>query len=282
MPLKWVFIIPVGALVILLIVAAQRPDGRFHLWVLDVGQGNAVMLRTPRGHTAVIDGGPEATPLNEGIGRHMPFWQSHLDLIVLTRPKAENVTGLVDLLKRRTVSQVVQTQFELTTSVQGAWREAVGQLAASLHYAQRGDKITFDGEPDVALYVLYPPDVEESKDAPIVIKVEYDSIRILLAESMEKEDEARLLGMAEEGELTSDVIVVPDHGSDTALSPRLLEAVAPRVAIISVGAGNRSEDPSPEVLARLKGAGVSVYRTDLDGTVEVIVDDGQLWVGSGR
>jgi competence protein ComEC len=300
---KWVFIIPVAGLVVLLVAWGQRPDGRLHLWVLDVGQGNAVMLRTPQGHTAVIDGGPGGIALNDGVGRHMPFWQSDVDMVVLTAPKAENVMGLVDLLGRRGVSQVVEAggrgsgvgdqgsgigdqegadQLGGDTGVLGAWREAVGQSGAKVHYARRGDVIRFDGEPGVALQLVYPPGEEGFGDAPIVIRVEYEGVSVLLAGSMEKEDEGRLIGIADEGELGSDVLVVPDHGSDTALSQGLLGAVGPKVAVISVGEGNRGGDPSPEVLARLKVAGVRVYRTDVDGTVEVIVGDGELWVGSGR
>ena len=290
---KWVFIIPVAGLVVLLVAWGQRPDGRLHLWVLDVGQGNAVMLRTPQGHTAVIDGGPGGMALNEGVGRRLPFWQNDVDMVVLTAPKAENVAGLVDLLSRRGVSQVVEVgdrgsgvgdqegggQLGGDSGVLGAWREAVGQSGAAVHYARRGDVIRFDGEPEVELRVLYPLGEE---DAPMVVKVEYDGVSVLLAGSMEKEDEGRLIGVADEGELGSDVLVVPDHGSDTALSQGLLRAVGPKVAVISVGEGNRGGDPSPEVLARLEGAGVRVYRTDVDGTVEVIVGDGELWVGSGR
>lgn len=118
------------------------------------------------------------------------------------------------------------------------------------------------------------------------MRVEYDGISVLLAESMAKEDETRLLGMVKEGELTGDVLVVPDHGSDTALSARLLETVEPEVAVISVGAGNRGGDPSPQLLQRLLQrllqADAKVYRTDLDGTVEVTVYNGQLWVGSRK
>ncbi|MGA7733209.1 MAG: hypothetical protein WCD37_18265, partial [Chloroflexia bacterium] len=268
---KWVFIIPVAGLVVLLVAWGQRPDGRLHLWVLDVGQGNAVMLRTPQGHTAVIDGGPGGPSLNEGIGRRMPFWQNDVDMVALTAPKAENVMGLVDLLGRRGVSQVVEARGrgagvgdqggEISeTNVVGAWREAVGQSGAAVHYARRGDVIRFDGEPEVELRVLYPLGEE---DAPMVVKVEYDGVSVLLAGSMEKEDEGRLIGVADEGELGSDVLVVPDHGSDTALSQGLLRAVGPKVAVISVGEGNRGGDPSPEVLARLEGAGVRVYRTDV-------------------
>ena len=93
-------IVPFIGTIMLLAVWAQKPDGRLRVWVLDVGQGNAVLVRTPQGHTAVIDSGLEATALNEGIGRNVPFWQNDVDLVVVTSPEAENITGLVDLMAR--------------------------------------------------------------------------------------------------------------------------------------------------------------------------------------
>src|ERR1044072_7846753 len=78
----WSLLLPVTLAVLLVVIAQQRPDGRLHVWVLDVGQGDAIFVRTPAGHTALIDGGPEATPLLNGIGEHMPFWRHDIDLVV--------------------------------------------------------------------------------------------------------------------------------------------------------------------------------------------------------
>lgn len=280
--LKWAILIPIIGMVVLLVAWSQKPDGKLHVWVLDVGQGNALFVRTPGGHTAVIDGGPEATPLNEGIGRRIPFWQNDLDLVLLTSPKAENMMGLVDLLGRRKVKQLVQPDFSITTNVQGAWREAVGQEQAQVHQAKRGDVLRFADEPKIALQVLFPPDEGALADAPIVVKLVYEDTSILMAQSLEKPDELRLLSVVEDGELASDVLIVPDHANGESVSPRLLEAVRPGVAVISVGADNRSGDPSPEVLQRLLASGAKVYRTDTDGTVEIIVANGQLWVAKEK
>lgn len=282
---RWIIAVPVAGLLLLVAVLSRWPDGRLHLWVLDVGQGNALLLRSPSGHTAVIDGGPEATPLLEGIGRRLPFWQSRLDLVALTSPGADNVAGLVELLRRQGAAQVVQPRFDPSTGVQGAWRGAVGQAGAPLYHPVRGEVITLDGEPDVSLRVVYPPAEEppSPEAAPIVMKVEYRGVSVLLAQSLEPADETRLLSMVEAGELESDVLLVPDHGNDTALKAELLAAVAPSVAIISVGAGNSGDDPSPATLERLAAAGVAVYRTDTQGTVEIIVDaEGRLWIASER
>src|SRR5207244_13210032 len=70
---------------------AQRPDGRLHLYVLDVGQGDALLLTTPGGHTILVDGGPDPARISGQLGRHLPFWQHTLDLIVLTHPHEDHL-----------------------------------------------------------------------------------------------------------------------------------------------------------------------------------------------
>ncbi|MEO5953551.1 MAG: hypothetical protein ABIQ44_13885, partial [Chloroflexia bacterium] len=172
--MKAMIIVPILGTIMLLVVWAQKPDGRLRVWVLDVGQGNAVLVRTPQGHTAVIDGGLEATALNEGIGRNVPFWQNDVDLVVVTSPKAENITGLVGMMGRRTVKEVVQTDLEVATSVQGAWREVVAQARTQVHFARRGDVIRFEGEPEVVLRVLYPTGENGAEDGPVAMRIEYD------------------------------------------------------------------------------------------------------------
>src|SRR5207253_1521729 len=118
------------------------------------------------------------------------------------------MAGLVDLLGRRKVAVIAHSPFTATTSLKGAWDEAVRQSEAQVEIPRRGDVITFDGEPEVALRVLFPPDGAGGKDAPIVLKVEYEGIGILLASSMSQQDETFLLSVADDGELTSDVLKV--------------------------------------------------------------------------
>ncbi len=89
----WSVLVPVIAAIAIVLVASQRTDGRLHLWVFDVGEGDAILLLTPHGHSVLIDGGPGATPLAEAVGKHLPFWQRYVDIAVLTAPKAGEPDG---------------------------------------------------------------------------------------------------------------------------------------------------------------------------------------------
>ncbi|HEY0071435.1 MAG TPA: hypothetical protein VGE04_15835 [Chloroflexia bacterium] len=274
----WGLVVPALALVMLLVIVGQQPDGRLHLWVLDVGQGEAILLRTPQGHTALVDGGPGATPLLNGIGSHLPFWQHNLDLVVLTRPVQDRLVGLVDLVGRYDVGQVVQTEYTATGGVQAQWLRQLSSSHVPVHYATRGERITFEGEPDVALEVLSPGG---ARDGPVVLRLTYAAHGILIGGDARDKDETEMVSYKGEG-LGSQVLVVGHFGAHDATTPRFLAAVRPKVAIISAGAGNRFNYPSPETLEALRAAGALIYRTDLNGTVEIIADKERLWVKAER
>lgn len=270
--------VPAFALVMLLVIVGQQPDGRLHLWVLDVGQGEAILLRTPRGHTAVVDGGPGATPLLNAIGRRMPFWQHNIDLVVLTNPVQDRLMGLVDLLGRYDVGQVVQTEYTATGGVQAQWLRLLDAGGVPVHHVARGEVLTFAGEPEVTLEVLGPG---EGDDSPMSLRLTYGPHSLLISGDARAEAEAQMVSYKGDA-LRSQVLVVGHFGSKDVASPPFLAAVRPTAAIISAGAGNRFGYPSPETLDALNAAGALVYRTDLNGTVEVIADPQQMWVRTER
>lgn len=285
----WSLLLPPAAILLLLLVASQRPDGRLHLWVLDVGQGDAILLRTPRGNTALIDGGPGATPLLNGVGKELPFWQRNLNLVVLTHPHDDHLTGLVDLLGRYRVDEVIQTAFTPTTRTQEEWLRTLKDRAVAVHYARSGEEIGFQGEPDLSLRVLSPatPDAAAElkggglNNTSIVMKLSYGSENILLEGDAQVEAEGEMV-RRETSELPAQVLKVGHHGSSTSSSAPFLSQVQPQVAIISVGAGNSYGHPTSQTLQALQKAGAKVLRTDLNGAIEIIADKSRMWVRSER
>lgn len=285
----WTLLIPALALAAIILLAGQVSDGRLHLWVFDVGQGDAIMLRTPAGHTALIDGGPGATPLLNGVGSRLPFWQHDLNLLVLTHPHQDHMTGLAELAARYRVEQVVQTVFTPTSSIQTEWLNELKSLNMPVKHLVRGESLGFTGEPDISLRVLSPktPNVRqegENRDvnnASIVLKMTYGKHSVLLEGDAQVEAE-RDIALAIPDELKSDVLKVAHHGSNTASSPEFLNLVQPKVAIISAGQGNRFGHPSPGTIENLNAMGARIYRTDQDGTIEIIADKENLWVRSDR
>ncbi len=289
----WSLALPVIALLIALLVVAGQPDGRLHMWVLDVGQGDAILLRTPQGHTALVDGGPGATSLLNGLGAHLPLWQHSLDMVVLTHPHQDHMMGLPELLDRYGVAEVVQTEFSPTVGIQAEWAYTLKSKSITVHYARRGERISFDGEPDLWLDVLSPitPSAAQERhtraqgddvnNTSVVLQLHYGAHSIMLEGDAQAEAEAQMVRY-EGADLRSTVLKVGHHGSATSSSASFLATTGPKVAIISVGADNKFGHPASQTLNALQQTGALIYRTDQNGTVEVVANKSRIWVRSER
>lgn len=258
---------------------AAQPDGRLHVAFLDVGQGDAIFITTPRGRQVLIDGGPEPALLLRQLGRHMPFWDHWLDLVIVTSPRADHLTGLIPLPQRHEIGAVLDNGTNAPGQLGAAWAEALqsGQVAHVLH-ARAGMRIQL--EPDIALDVLHPGPLpsDDADDKAIVLRLTWGNASFLFTSDITAATERVLLTSGTS--LLSTVLHVPHHGSASSTSPAFLAAVNPQFALISVGAGNRFGQPAPEVLSRL--AGRRIFRTDEHGTVELITDGQTMWVRTDR
>jgi competence protein ComEC len=145
-----------------------------------------------------------------------------------------------------------------------------------------GDSLVVDG---VRLHVLAPDSawmvgLKDPNAGSVVVRVEYGTVRMLLMGDAEKGEEERLVE-AYGTELRADVLKVGHHGSNTSSTESFLALVRPRVALISVGAGNMYGHPSASVLRALTGAGATVMRTDLEGSIVCRTDGRVLEVEEG-
>jgi competence protein ComEC len=249
---------------------AQMPDGRLHVWFLDVGQGDAVFIQTPDGRQILIDGGPSPSALASELGAVMPFWDRSLDLVILTHPDSDHAAGLIPLFDRLAVDAALDAL--APGDPQGAaWRNATAnvsrQSVARGAQAQTG-RLTLNVLSPAAI----PGNAETGNDDSLVLRLEYGATSLLLTGDAEAEAEREML--ASGLPLRSDALKVGHHGSNASTSPEFLAAVQPRLAVISVGADNRFGHPAPDLLARL--AGVEILRTDAHGRIELI-SDGRSW-----
>jgi competence protein ComEC len=263
--------------------AALAPSSdRLTVTVMDVGQGDAILIQDPAGHRILVDGGPSGRAISEDLGREMHFWDKDIDLVVLTHPEADHLNGLVTVLERYDVEHILASPVETDSAAYEAWRQAVEQEGAPYYQAAPGE--WFDLGRGARLDVLGPPtEPIEGGDDPlnnncVVLRLTWGEVSFLLTGDLEKAGEDALL--SEGGDLHSTVLKVAHHGAADATSASLLAAVHPAVAVISVGADNTYGQPSPQVLDRLKDS--LVYRTDLNGRVKLSTDGERLWVQVDR
>ncbi len=277
-----VLVLGAGAITaaLLWIAALNLPDGRLHVFFLDMGHSNAVLIRTPGGSTVLVDGGQYPTRLLTALGDHLPFWERDLALLVLTQPKPAQVTALPAVLERYRVAQI------LTNGQQPASETvlALYQTAADQHIPVQAviHGYTAEISDGVRLEVLYPfePPAPDSKpeEAGLVLRLTYGEASFLLTPDLDPSVEQALLhrGIA----LHGTVLELASHGSGRVSGEPFLTAVSPQVAVVQVEPGNRSGLPAPEVVDRL-GA-VPLFRTDTMSEIAITTDGRTLWIDTAR
>jgi len=268
----------VSLCVLLLLVNGSRPDGRLHVTVLDVGQGDAILLQGPDGGRMLIDAGPDPDRLLTLLDQRVPVWDRRLDLVVLTHPHEDHVGGLALLLERYRIADIVEPGMLGPGPSDAAYREELARQGRATRVVAAGDRLWLDG---IRLDIDWPPprsvpreppdSGNEINDASIVLELHFGARDMLFPGDAEEEVDPQLLaaGLAQRLGPQLDVLKVAHHGSRTATTEALVEALRPRIAIISVGADNDYGHPAPETIARLEGNGAQVFRTDLDGSVEI-------------
>ncbi|HXH23454.1 MAG TPA: DNA internalization-related competence protein ComEC/Rec2, partial [Dehalococcoidia bacterium] len=260
---------------------ALAPDpGRLVVTVLDVGQGDAVLIRSPSGHTVLVDGGPSGPALLNALGAEMGS-RRRIDLVVLTHPQLDHVGGLVAAVERYDVRAAAAGASFSDLPAYLAWRQALGEERAALRTLTAGETARLGA---ARLEVLWPASSllsgtrDDLNNASLVLRLTYGSVSFLLTGDIASEAEEALLGAT--GSLQATVLKVAHHGSDTSNSPEFLAAVRPSLAVISAGDNNPYGHPSPTTLLRL--AGVPVYRTDRNGAIRFETDGRRLYVRPSR
>jgi len=246
---------------------------------LDVGQGDAIALRTPAGRWVLIDGGPRNEARDAGRRVVVPFLRragaQRLAAIVATHAHADHVGGLPAVLGALPVENVLEPGEPLGEAPYLEFLAASEASGAHWHAARRGDRLDMDG---VRITVLSPDsawaaETTDPNEESVVLLVEYGRIRLLLTGDAGLPVEARLAGQV--GDV--DVLKVGHHGSYSATSEAWLDETRPEIAVISVGAHNTYGHPAPDVVARLVAHGVQVHRTDREGTITLESDGQRVW-----
>jgi competence protein ComEC len=252
-------------------VYAGQPSNLLHVYFLDVGQGDSILIDSPTHKRILIDGGPNSKVLSE-LGAILPFGDRRIDVVLETHPDADHIGGLIDVLREYEVGAFIEPGVESPSKLDDTLDALVEEKNVPSILARRGMKVDLgDG---VSLNILFPnQDVSnwETNDASIVAKLVYGEESFLLTGDSAKKTEYLLLAL-DPDELKSDVLKVGHHGSRTSTSQIFADAVAPEYAIISAGKDNRYGHPTKEVLDILNKVGAKILSTIDLGTIEFETD----------
>lgn len=260
---------------------ASQKDGLLKIHFFDIGQGDAIFIEAPNGNQALIDGGSGRVVLQK-LGGVMPFYDRDIDLVVMTHPDADHASGLVEVLARYDVAEIVYSHIVNDSALYASWLKAVADEGANITDPAAGDVIDLGNE--VFLRIVSPlssvagQTVKKTNDNSTVAMLDYKDLEVLLTGDIELKSERGIL--LEGIDADADILKVGHHGSKTSTGKEFLSAVSPDVAIIQVGAENRYGHPAPEVLERLNKYGIKVYRNDLDGDIRLKSDGRQFLISN--
>ncbi len=285
-------------LILLFHFLTSLPDGKLHIVFCDVGQGDAAYVRFPDGRDMLVDGGPNDRVF-ACLGKHMPFWDRSLDLVVLTHPQNDHLQGLLSVVDRYEIGAFVRSDLRNNS-------EGFSKLLESLesrHVVERlvttGSRIGVSG---VNMQVVWPSREQIAHMSPpgyttgtslldsradtlgistgdlnegsVVFWLTFGDFDALFSGDADTHVESRI---REEvlADKSVELLKVPHHGSKTGISKERIDRINPEVAVISVGK-NSYGHPSPELLSDLANESRQVLRTDQEGDIE-IVSDGERW-----
>ncbi len=273
-----------------LVPPCRRHPRTLRVTVLDVGKGDALVIESPAGRVLVVDtGGFVGRPGgNDDQVRRVvgPFLRKRgirrIDILLLTHPHAEHIAGAARLLDEFEVGRVVDNGVGDKSGLVARYRDVARRKNVPVTQAARGARLDLGGR--VRVTVLHPARPGEKRggtnDTSIVARVSFGRTAFLLTGDAGEPSENEMIRTG--GPLAADVLKVAHHGGAGATGARFLAPVRPSVAIISVDANNRHGHPDAGVLARLRDAGATVYRTDQSGSVTCVSDGRRVRVETRR
>lgn len=278
-----VFILETNDIITWRLELGKKPTETVEVAFMDVGQGDAALLKFPSGQTMLVDCGKDASILS-ALGRNLPWFTRDLDYLVITHPHADHFGGCLDVLARFKVHHLYVNGYN-----------SGGQLLENFNQAMKNE-VQRDGAEHITLSqpqtievgsttvrFIYPdhdlstdPRVPASKESldinntSVVMKVSYGMQDILLTGDMEEPLEQYII-KTNLGQLSSEILKVGHHGSDSSSGEKFIEEVKPKFCIISSGEGNSYGHPHGSTIRRLERIGCQVLRTDQRGDILMLL-----------
>ncbi len=246
-------------------------DQNLKVIFFDVGQGDSILIETPERHLILIDGGPDDSVL-EKLNDVLPFWRRRINLVVLTHPHADHLYGLIGVLDRYKVDNVLWSGVDCSEELCRKWFSLLSEKSLNIIIARAGQSIKSES---VSLDVIYPIKSayrylpRDHNAVSVVTRLIYGYNSFLLTGDILAEGENEMMHYWQEY-LQSNVLKIAHHGSRFSSQESFLDLVQPELAVIQVGQGNRYGHPDQELIERLILKFIDFRRTDEDQDIKII------------
>lgn len=291
-PVMKIFL-PVSIFLVSVVLVVATYESAPRMIVCDVGQGDATLV-VSGSVQVLIDGGPGRKVL-DCLSRNMPFWDKTIEVVVLSHPDYDHLSGVVEVLGRYQVMSLVTSGYPSDSEAYQRLINLVEEKSVSVLHAKRGTRVQVA---DIGVYAIWPITTfresqirnnlsyniktehelfrdtayKKGNDMSLVVYVSLNGHKILFPGDI---GHAQELALYREGLLRPvEILKVPHHGSKYSSDDNFIRALEPKVATIGVGANNTFGHPHPTVLSRLEENKVRVWRTDLHGQVVIYLDSG--------
>ena len=266
-----------AAIALMLAMLWSRSDGRLHVWLLDLGHSNAVLMQSPGGAHILVDGGRFPARLLTALGDRLPFYDREIELLAITHPDAWDISALNQALERYEIGAALYHGQPNRGEVFEQIAEKLETKQIDVVQVRAGYRIQLDD--GLVLDVLHPPALpsitDNLHDSTLVLRVSYGSASFLLTSDLGLDGQRELLSRGASPAAT--VLQLPQHAARSSLDADFLRQVHPQLATVQIDEANRRGDPDSDVLEMLDDD-VLVLRTDEMSTIHISTDGVELRV----
>lgn len=267
---------------LLVAVLLSTKDSNLELYMLDVGQGDSVFIKTPDKKNILIDAGPDEKVLSE-LSKVMTLGERKIDYVIITHPDLDHVGGLPEILKRYEVGYVLMEDIEKNLPHYLEAKKIIKQKKIISYPIRVSDDFIVGC--CVKIDILWPKDsidiesIEDVNDISTVLEVGYIKFNAFFGGDLSSEFEEEI---ARNNLIDFDLLKVGHHGSTTSTSKKFLKIIKPEISIIGVGSNNSYGHPSQEVINNLNESNSKVMTTSENGRIKIETDGKSLWYSSSK
>ena len=241
-----------------------------NLYFFDVGQGDSTFIETPDKFQILIDGGKNNVVLKR-LSEVMPFYDKSIDMLILSHPQKDHLSGLLYVLDRYRVSYLVISDYLIKNKELKLLIDKAEKRGVKIIHPQAGDEFLIGKYTNI--YFLYPfkdkVKTDDLNNVSLAFIVAYNNKKIFFAGDAQKQEESIISSL--NLNLDSDILKVSHHGSKTSSTNLFLQKITPEISVISVGKNNSYGHPSKDVLFRLKEFG-RLLTTSASGTIHILIN----------